>query len=394
MINKAGAYLIELVASAIHGTFVPEKPEDVSFTDVYNLAVRHSVDALTYLAVERLESGPSEKLLTLWSERFYKSVIADTEQRSAYSEVCRILTECGSQYIPIKGIVMKDYYLDGVMRSMADVDLLFRHPKRDDVHKKMISCGYAVKSRNAVNYHDTYINAERHVSVELHRSLLSKKDKLYSYFEQVWKRAEAIGDGVYKMTPEDEYLYLVAHQARHFFDSGLGIRPVIDIYLYRQAHADRLDMKYVRKILGRAKLEKFEKRLSALADKWFGGIESELVNDDIEEFFLACEPHGSSANRRINRTQKLLDSGGTLPGAKRRYVLFSLFPPYSEMCTEYKRLEKAPVLLPIYWLRRIFAVTFLERTPVKKHFTDAKQNIGESDEKDIALTKRVYSYFT
>ncbi|MBQ7822156.1 MAG: nucleotidyltransferase family protein [Clostridia bacterium] len=392
MINKAGIYLIELVSAAVHGTFVPKKPDDVSFTDVYNLAVRHSVDALTYLAVERLEEAPNEKLLALWSQRFYKSVINDTEQRSAYTDACKVLSECGAQYIPIKGIVMKDYYPEGVMRSMADVDLLYRHGRRDAVHKKMLANGYTVRSHNAVNYHDTYAK-DANISVELHRSLLSKNDKLHSYFEQVWKRAKADSDGVYKMTREDEYLYLIAHQAKHFFESGLGIRPVLDIYLYRQAHADTLDMKYVRKILGRAKLEVFEKRISALADKWFSGIDSELVSDDIEEFFLACEPHGSSSNRKILRTQKMLVDGVTLPGAKRKYVLSQFFPPYTVMCTEYKSLKKAPILLPACWLHRMFALTFFEKTSVKKHFIDATRSIGESDEKDVEFAIRVYGYF-
>lgn len=392
MINKAGAYFLELADAAIHGTLVPAKPDDVSFTDVYNLAVRHSLEALTYLAVERLENPPSERIASLWSERFYKSVITETKQLTAYSQVLEILEDCGAQVIPIKGIVLKDYYPEGVMRSMADVDLFYRHARRDTVHRKMLSHDYAVKSHNSANYHDTYENSTN-ISVELHRSLLSKKDRLYTYFEQVWKRAKPTAKGLFEMTPEDEYLYLIAHQAKHFFESGLGVRPVIDVYLFKRAHNDTLDMKYVRKILGRAKLLSFEKALSALADKWFLGVKSEYVNDDIEEFFLACEPHGSSSNLRINLTQKMLDEGVTLPGAKRKYVLSQFFPSYKTMCSEYKSLSKAPILLPAFWAHRLFGVIFFEKTSVKKHFINASKNIGESDEREVDLARRVYGYF-
>lgn len=392
MINKAGKYLIELVSAAIHETFVPQKPEDVSFTDVFNLAQRHSLDALTYLAIERLEEQPNEKLLALWSERFYKAVVNDTEQRSAYNEACEVLSASSAQYIPIKGIMLKDFYPESVMRSMSDVDILYRHGKRELIHKKMLSLGYTAKSRNAANYHDTYAR-DGQMSVEFHRMLLSRNDKLRSYFEQVWKRARCDENGVFRMTPEDEYLYLIAHQAKHFFDSGLGIRPVIDVYLFRQKYGDKLDMKYVRKILGRAKLEVFEKRVSALADKWFAGIDSELVNDDIEQFFLSCEPHGSSVNRKILRTQALLESGVTLPGAKRRYFLAQFFPSYTHMCKEYGVLKKMPVLLPVFWIYRMFVLSFLEKTPVKKRFIEALKTIGESDEKDVEFAVRVYGYF-
>ncbi len=392
MKNKAGAYFLELVDAAIHGTLVPSKPDDVSFTDVYNLAVRHSLEALTYLAVERLEGASTGKIFTMWSERFYKSVITDTEQREAFIQVSKSLTGCGAQIIPIKGIVMKDYYPEGVMRSMADIDILYRHGKRSAIHKTMLADNYEVKSHNSVNYQDTY-EKDGHISVELHRSLLSKNDKLYFYFEQVWKRAKHTDDGIYKMTPEDEYLYLIAHQAKHFFESGLGVRPIVDIYLYKRAYADTLDMKYVRKILRRAKLVNFENRLSALADKWFSGINSEFINDDIEEFFLACEPHGSSSNLRINLTQKMLEEGVTLPGAKRKYVLSQFFPSYKTMCSEYKTLSKAPVLLPAFWAHRLFGVVFLEKTSVKKHFINASKNIGESDEREVDLARRVYGYF-
>ncbi|MBQ4137808.1 MAG: nucleotidyltransferase family protein [Clostridia bacterium] len=392
MINKAGKYLIELVSAAIHETFVPHKPDDVSFTDVFNLAQRHSLDALTYLAVERLEEKPNEKLLALWSERFYKAVVKDTEQKNAYNEACAVLKECLAQYIPIKGVMLKDFYPESVMRSMSDVDILYRHGKRELIHKKMLSLGYSVKSRNAANYHDTYAN-QGQTCIEFHRMLLSKNDKLRGYFEQVWKRAKPDENGIYRMTPEDEYLYLIAHQAKHFFDSGLGVRPVMDVYLFRQKYGDKLDMKYVRKILGRAKLEVFEKRVSALADKWFAGIDSELVNDDIEEFFLACEPHGSSNNRKILRTRELLESGVTLPGAKRRYFLSQFFPSFSHMCKEYQILEKLPFLLPFFWIYRLFVLSFFEKKPVKKRFIEALKTIGESDEKEVEFAVRVYGYF-
>ena len=195
------------------------------------------------------------------------------------------------------------------------------------------------------------------------------------------------------MTPEDEYLYLIAHSAKHFFESGLGIRPVIDCYLYKRAYADRLDMKYVRKILGRAKLTGFEKRLSALGDKWFAGIDSEYVNEEIESFFLACEPHGSSTNLKINLTQKMLDAGVTIPGAKRKYVLYKFFPPYKVMCEEYKSLKKVPVLLPVFWIRKLFDSIFFDKASVKKTILDANKNIGEIDEREAELARRVYECF-
>ncbi len=392
MINKAGIYLIELISAAIHESFVPNIPDGVDFTDVYNLAQKHSLEALTYLAVERLECTPKEKLMSLWSERFYKAIITDTEQRCAYEQTCAALNECGAQFIPVKGIVMKEYYPQSVMRSMADVDILYRHGRRERLHKKMLEYGYTAKSHNAKNYHDTYVK-DKGISVELHRSLLSRNDKLHTYLEQVWKRAKPIKGADCRMTPEDEYLYLVAHQAKHFFDSGLGIRPVIDNFMFRKTYADKLDYKYVRKILRRAKLENFERRISALADWWFCGIPSELVNEDIEEFFLACEPHGSSAYRRILRTQKLLDSGDTLPGAKRKYVLAQFFPAYKQMCEEYEQLKKAPILLPFYWLHRLFAMIFLEKNSVKRRIAEANESIGVSDERDIELAKRIYEYF-
>ena len=392
MITDTEKYFLELVDAAIHGTIVPAKPEDVSFIDVYNLAQKHSLEALTYLALERLEEKPGEKLFAYWTQKFYKAVITDTEQLEEYKSVCELLKECGAQIIPIKGIVIKNYYHETAMRSMSDVDILYRHGRRKQIHKKMLSEGYEVKSRSTANYHDTYIKDER-ISIELHRSLLSKSERLQGYFEQVFKRAKANGDGTYKMTPEDEYLYFIAHSAKHFFESGLGVRPVIDCYLYKKAYADNLDMKYVRKILGRAKLTDFEKRLSALGDKWFAGINSLYVNEEIEEFFLACEPHGSSANLKINLTQKMLNEGITIPGAKRKYVLHLFFPPYKEMCEEYTSLKKTPVLLPVFWARKLFDSIFFGKVSVKKTFIDANKNIGELDEDKVRLARKVYGYF-
>ncbi len=303
--NKNAEYFISLLAAAVSDDSedfaLPGK--DVRLEEIYRLAQSHGVTALVYEFLQKLGfEAPDSAEYRAFTEQYYKAVVKETEQDIAFSEVCGALREGGAEVMPIKGIVCKHYYPKTYYRSMTDVDILYRGISRDYVHDIMESLGYTMSGSTA-SYHDTFVKPP-HVSVELHESPVSKKDLSAPYFDTVFTRAVANADQTLAMTREDEYIYMLAHAARHFFDGGLGVRPLLDIYLFRLKFSESLDKKYVKKILKSVKLENFEKGMLELVGCWFEGRDSEFVNRELEEFFLSCKPHGTGENSRLSRAAR------------------------------------------------------------------------------------------
>lgn len=72
--------------------------------------------------------------------------------------------------------------------------------------------------------------------------------------------------GVYAMSKEDTYLYLLAHLAKHLKNGGAGIRQILDIWLYLQKEDDGLDKAYLRESLKALELEKLHTTIKELGE--------------------------------------------------------------------------------------------------------------------------------
>ena len=70
-------------------------------------------------------------------------------------------------YLPLKGIILKDYYPSVGMRQMSDNDILFDADAWERVEKHMLSEGYETESVGKGN-HDVYQKAPVY-NFEMHR---------------------------------------------------------------------------------------------------------------------------------------------------------------------------------------------------------------------------------
>lgn len=291
--QQAGLYLAHLIGCALAGACACARPEGVSWQRVHALAARSSVEGISWLGARTCDDIPSD-LRKRWeveaNQTMYRRLSFDMERE----RVLEAMETRGLSYLPLKGILVADYYPSPEMRSMADNDILygfvepdptggFRICGEDAAQREQAVCdamdamasimadlGYEAANLEKGN-HDSF-HKEPLFNFEMHRRLVSPTSAHFAYYENPWKRAiqSAENPCAYSFSDEDEYIYLLVHAFKHFDNSGCGIRFVVDHYVFLQRKGAGLDWDYVRAELARLELSEFEAKVSKLAKAAFG----------------------------------------------------------------------------------------------------------------------------
>lgn len=169
-------------------------------------------------------------------------------------------------HIALKGINTKLRYPDSVYRSMGDLDFLYRPEQSPQLARAMQELGYGGFSEGRV--HDHYYL--QYISVEMHRELVAEGSKFSSYYIDIWERCKPKGgfEYVYEMSLEDECIYNILHLIEHFKNGGIGIRFMMDIYVYE--HLPEIGLCYVRTELDKLGVLSFYENIRLHSEWWFG----------------------------------------------------------------------------------------------------------------------------
>jgi hypothetical protein len=177
----------------------------------------------------------------------------------------------------------------------------------------------------------------------------------YSNISEMLIRDES-GSGCH-FSDEDFYIYMIAHEYKHYNDGGTGIRSLGDRYVYLDKLGEKLDFKYITsqlKILG---IADYERKIRTLTEKIFDDPTLEnLTADEKKElsFFLGSGTFGTVKN---SVKKKMTDNGQT----KKTYLLRKIFPPMEHYKKYFPFFYKHKILLPIGWLYRLVRGTTFRR---------------------------------
>ena len=352
------------------------KKEDPSFTIDKNelaffikLSKHHSLMAFLYQAINNVKANvPNEALTEL--EQYYlanlrKSVLFDKER----NELFAYLKEKQIEYLPLKGIIIKNYYLDPYTREFADNDILFEDKGSALIRDFFKSRQYTVELYKKSN-HDVYIKKPFY-NFEMHRALFYENEdnlKSVKYFKDYLAKSPKKDEYEHYLTNEDFYIYFLAHSYKHYHVSGCGIRTLIDICLYLKNND--LDFDYVNKELIKLDLLDFSNDIKSLSFKLFDNQE---LNDKEIEMLLFISSSGT-----YGTLEHSVDKGVKEKG-KFGYMMKRIFPPYSFYKSAYPWAYYSFVLIPIAWLCRFFRILF--KNP-KKATSELKMIKNHKDDKD------------
>ncbi len=278
-------------------------------------------------------------------------------------------------YMPLKGTLLKALYPKPEMRPMGDADVLIRTSQYEQIRPLMQELGFTEKLESD---HE-FVWTKGPVCIELHKRLIPSYNKdYYAYFGDGWRLAK-VKDGVrYAMTDEDQFVYLFTHFAKHYRDAGIGLRHMVDLWVYKTAHRD-LDEAYIRSELKALQLDVFYTHICHTLAVWFEGAQADERADFITAILFNSGVYGTNESRLLSAALKKAKTTGNARSVRTKSFFAKVFLPYTAMCGKFPVLKKAPFLLPVFWLVRIVTVVLFKRknleSAAKEYQTTSADNI-------------------
>lgn len=353
-----GRYIIELLHSVLYDRKPEEKPEGISFEEVFALAKKHCLQTMTYEGIARLENRPEAELKDRWRKSQTTNIAKNLIQRSERDVILSALTQQGIDLLPLKGCQMIEMYPKPEYRQMSDLDILCREEQAGQIRESLTAMGYECDAFDAKN-DDSYVK-KPYMHVEMHRHLFGKncwEELLKEYYREEWARARQSSENehLYYFSWEDYYVYMLAHFFKHFNSGGSGIRNVMDVHVFLSQYGDVLDRAYVDRELEKMGLTEFCRDMEELAEQWFGETQDlGSVREDLEETIFTSGAYGLLYNVRTRKIRSLEEESGRgkiLPRIK--YILWVLFPDYDRLVGQYPQFVGKQKWLPLLWFYRI-----------------------------------------
>ena len=181
----------------------------------------------------------------------------------------------------------------------------------------------------------------------------------------------------YSMTDEDQMIYLFTHFAKHYRSAGIGIRHIIDLWVFRNNKT--LDEIYIKNELEKLKLYEFYLNILNTLNLWFNGEEENEITNFITNTIFNNGVYGRDETLTLSSA---FITSKKVNGKVVRIVEFlkTVFLPLKNMQTKYPILKKAPVLLPVMWFVRGFKAVLFKRKKIAEYSSSLKVITKESVE--------------
>lgn len=346
-----------LAASALHGV-VPSLEESVDPDALYRFCNFHSITSIVAMALERVwKTHPADpEMMKTWRQARDKAIRKNILLNAERERILAHLESIGCWYMPLKGSLLQfDYPVFG-MRQMSDNDLLCDPEKSAEIRKFMMESGYSCE-QFMQGHHDEY-NRKPVYNFEIHRSLFKPEEAplLAEYYKDIHNRSvkdEGTEYG-YHLSRSDFYIYITSHALNHFQESGIGIRWLMDVYVFLEKYAGELDRDYVDRELEKLGALEFERWCVRASRILFGAParEAAVSEEDmpILDAFFASGTHGTEKQLFQKSFEKFSDGDR---GSRFRYFVARMFPSAKMLGVAYPIVKKHRWLVPFVWVYRL-----------------------------------------
>lgn len=352
--------LLTLVRSGLTGEKLP-LPEGFDLERAYPELVRHQVLASAYLGAVNCGISKRDPVVARLFQAYCQCLDHSEKQQKLVEKICTAFDRAGVDYMPLKGCSLKGLYPAPELRAMGDADILIRVEQYDRIKPVLPELGFVEKLESD---HEL-IWKHSDLMLELHKRLIPSYNKdYYRYFGDGWQLATVHNGTRWAMKREDEFVYLFTHFAKHYRGGGIGLRHLADLWVFLRAYPE-LDEDYAKREMQKLKLLTFYENTVRTVRAWFG----EADWDETAQFII-CRICGSGAygtreGRDLSDVARETSGGRTVAETRNTWARRLVFQPIGEMKKKYPVLEKAPVLLPLFWVIRIVTVLLFRRRHLK-----------------------------
>ena len=318
----------------------------VDWGNVFDIANNHKVTAISYEGLLNLYSVEeftlNKDLLDKWSKNVEEQKIIDLLQKKSFEKLQTKLEEEKIFYYTFKGFELKNLYKKTYFRVMSDIDILVPQDKLNCVEDILITMGYEIPKKIGNTNFDANMGNLLHVDVQSSLFPNYYYPEFCQYFNSNGPKKK---DGyLLEWDITNKYIFLFTHLYKHLYNSGIGIRFILDLWLFQKNYYEEIDWEKVNKTFMDLNIIDDYNNIMRLSVSWF---EENVYGKDklLENYIFSNGLFGSLDQQIINRMEK-----------ERSYFAFILkriFPPKELMKMRYPEMRDSYIVLPYYWAKRI-----------------------------------------
>lgn len=350
-IDKEDTLFLELVQVALGTrTVLSHNLTELDWLILFEKSKKQAVASFVLSAVDKLTENnvkPPKHIIYEWIGIGEKTAIQNNVANRRCAEISKIFEDVGFRSCILKGQGNAQLYDNYLSRSPGDIDIWI-DADRQSIRRFVV--------QRYPNTEDSELHIEfpvfDDVPVEVHyRPTISRSYKynkrLQEYYDQwgdaCFQNAVQLGDGrVNVPVPEFNVVMQLSHVMNHFFEEGIGLRQIIDLfYLLKKTSFDRPQMGITLRHLG--------------MDRFTGAVMWVLHNElGLEENYLVVKPDrrrgqllikdilaGGNFGRYDNRNEKRLYSKSPLAYKIVRNMKYAwLYPMESFLSPAFAKLFK------------------------------------------------------
>lgn len=330
-----------------------ERIQDLNLETLFQVCQKHILTACTAYALESV--GIKDHSFQQAKEKaIRKNILLDAER----TNILERLEQEKIWYMPLKGAILKNWYPKLGMRQMSDNDILCDPNARKQVRQIMLDMGFSCE--HFETSHDDAYYKPPVCNFEMHHQLFLRthSEYLYLYYKDIKSKLikDAGHEYGYHFRPEDFYIYLIAHEYKHFSDGGTGVRSFVDIYVFMKKFQDSMNWDYIKKELNTLHIAEYEYKSRILSEKLF--CEEPLSEEETEllNYCIFSGTYGTAAHHVENHLKEK---------SKIKYLFQRIFPSMQEIKDYWNFFYRHKYLIPFLWIYRVArAVTFKRKAVI------------------------------
>ena len=352
------------------------------------------------------------------------SVMRDISAKNAIRKqrMLRLIHEIEEFGIPVlvlKGYSISRLYAYPESRESVDNDILINVEDESRLYAFLHEKGFTIKGRrptanDGVCEHKKYGKIEVHVSLYPEITMAAWKNLIdvQEFVCETPYRVTGIDGSYSTLGHTDQLLFLSLHMAKHFIESGLTIRMILDIALHFAKYKDEINTERYWSVIRKLKFEKLMNSILGIAVE-YGGFSLEdfpgmleskptQIADllcDLEEggYMGALEMQERHASGMAYNRQLLLKNKNSI-----QYMLYmvtwkirsgakDMFPSYTHLKEIYPCVNNSPILAPALWIYQLFSypISKLKSGVLTQEIQNDTSTLNEMSRKRVQLFEKL-----
>lgn len=341
---------------------------DIDFEKAVKVANEHNITPILYYGAVNSNIPQDWDSMQLLQKRTLRCAMVSMRQMLEIERITKEFEKESVEYMLLKGTILKAIYPKPEMRTMGDADILIKQDQYSKIQTIMERLQYTFKYES--NHELVWVKPT--LFLELHKRIMTTYNKVfYEYFDSGWKLAHRVsGSCAYEMSVEDFYIFTFVHFTKHYRISGIGIKHVIDLWVYSNTHPE-MNWEYVENELNKMHLLEFHANIKQTIAVWFENAAENDITELITNVVFNSGQYGTAEMTIINRA--LRDGENSALKAKVNSLLGNIFPAYEFMSSKYPILKKVPILLPVMWIFRVITTVIFRNNLVRKYLASVEK---------------------